>query len=77
MSRHERVRLALLVGAFSVLMGLGGAALVTVGGAGLEVFGFVLIAFAAAGLVQAGGIGLGHMTPGAARDREDRDARRR
>lgn len=75
-SERERARVSLLVAALSVLMGAGGGVVASQGGAVLEVLGFTLIVFGLTGLVQAGAIGLGYLTPGSTGDGEDPDARR-
>lgn len=74
MSERERVRVAVLVAVFSLLMGAGGGIAASQGRSLLDVVGLVLIAFAVTGLVQALAIGFGFLTPRATRDGKDRDA---
>jgi uncharacterized membrane protein YphA (DoxX/SURF4 family) len=72
-SRGERIKLAAMVVAVALVMGAVGALLVVLGGWPRPV-GFVLLAFAVAGVGQGVAIAAGHLTPRGSEDAKDRDA---
>lgn len=72
MAEGDAVRTAALVLAFSVLLELLGALLVSNGGL-LAVFGFLLVAFGVMGLVQAVAIAFGRQRPRSPSDEEGGD----
>jgi len=74
MSERERVRLALLVAVFSLLIGAVGGVVASHGGLVLGALGSVLIVFGVVGLGHAGAIGFGYMTPDVAAEGEQQDA---
>jgi hypothetical protein len=72
---RERLRVGLRVTVFSLMMSAGGVIAVREGGALLNMLGAILILFGTVGIVQAGAIALGYLTPRGTGEGEKRDAR--